>query len=227
MTCGRVTTSELNGAGGEGAAEGDLTARHVDERPPRDRVVLHNDDVGTHHSFVATLGAVALAAAGAAVTQLGATPSAGSPTAFTTTSTTATTTGTATGAPGLNPIPPAATLRAITIAFVNLTVGYVLVSATRGAGCEIAVEKTDDGGATLGAAVPVAPCSQFTQGLTGSVRLTIDDHGDAFVYGKVLYATHDGGSTWRAVPEPGRVLDVNALGSSVWMFVGQCKTPSC
>jgi photosystem II stability/assembly factor-like uncharacterized protein len=131
------------------------------------------------------------------------------------------------GAPGLNPIPPSATLHTITVAFVNLTIGYVLASATSGKACEIAVEKTTDGGATLGAAVPVAPCSEFTQGLTGSVRLAVDDHGDAFVFGRALYATHDGGSTWQAVPEPGQVLDVEAVGSSVWMFVGQCKTPSC
>lgn len=57
--------------------------------------------------------------------------------------------------------------------------------------------------------------------------MAVDHHGDAFVYGKVLYATHDGGSTWHAVPEPGQVLDVEAVDSSVWMFVGQCKTPSC
>ena len=138
-----------------------------------------------------------------------------------------TTTPTATKAPGLNPIPPDATVRTITVAFVNLTIGYVLVTTTKGKGCEIAVEKTTDGGADLGKAVPVAPCSQFTLGLTGSVRLAVDDHGDGFIYGKTLYATHDGGSTWQAVHEPGQVLDVEAIGSSVWMFVGQCKTPSC
>jgi photosystem II stability/assembly factor-like uncharacterized protein len=138
-----------------------------------------------------------------------------------------TTTETAVNAPALDPIPSGATLHTITVAFVNLTYGYVLASATSGNACEIAVEKTTDGGATLGAAVPVAPCSEFTQGVTASVRLAVDNRGDAFVYGKVLYATHDGGSTWQAVPEPGRVLDVEAANSSVWMFVGQCKTPSC
>lgn len=154
-------------------------------------------------------------------------PIATSTSTTTTTPAATTTTRPVTKAPGLNPIPRGATLRTITVAFVNLTIGYVLASVTKGKACEIAVEKTNDGGATLGAAVPVAPCSQFTQGLTGSVRMAVDDHGDAFVYGKVLYATHDGGSRWRAVPEPGQVLDVEAVDSSVWMFVGQCKTPSC
>ena len=148
-------------------------------------------------------------------------------TSTTTTNAPSTTTRTTAEAPGLNPIPPGATLHTITVAFVNPTVGYVLVSATTGKACEIAVEKTTDGGATLGAAAPVAPCSKFTQGLTGSVRLAVDDQGEAFVYGRALYATHDGGSTWQAVPEPGQVLDVEAVGSSVWMFVAQCKTPSC
>lgn len=132
--------------------------------------------------------------------------------------------------PGLNPIPRGAILHAITVAFVNLTIGYVLASATKGDACEIAVEKTTDGGADLGQAVPVAPCSQFTLGMTGSARLArlaVDDHGDGFVYGKVLYMTHDGGSAWQAVSEPGRVLDVEVVGSSVWMFVSQCKTPGC
>lgn len=148
-------------------------------------------------------------------------------TSTSTTTPSTTTTPTATKAPGLNPIPTGATLRAITVAFVNLTIGYVLVSATTGKGCEIAVEKTTDGGANLAKSVPIAPCSRFTRGLTGSARLAVDDKGDGFVYGKTLYATHDGGSTWQAVPEPGQVLDVEAVGSSVWMFVGQCKTPSC
>jgi photosystem II stability/assembly factor-like uncharacterized protein len=134
---------------------------------------------------------------------------------------------TVTGAPGLNPIPPGATIRTISVAFVNLTIGYVLASVTTDNACEIAVEKTTDGGTTLGAAVPVAPCSLLSRGPTGSVQLAVDDHGDAFVYGRALYATHDGGSTWQAVPEPGQVLDVEAVGSSVWMFVGQCRTPSC
>ncbi len=127
----------------------------------------------------------------------------------------------------LTQIPSDATIGTITIAFVSLTVGYVLVSATKGNRCEVAVEKTTDGGATLGAPVPVAPCSQFTQDTT-VVKLSFDDHGDGFVYyGRSLYATHDGATTWHAVPEPGQVVDVDAVGSSVWMFVGQCKTPTC
>ena len=190
----------------------------------RGTVVEQRPAAGTH----VAKGSVVTIFSGGNCPTVKLTPAATSTSATTTTiSPATTTTPTVTGTRGLNPIPPGATLHTITAAFVNPTIGYVLASATAGKACEIAVEKTTDGGATLGAAVPVAPCSRFTQGLTGSVRLAVDNRGDGFVYGRALYATHDGGSTWQAVPEPGQVLDVEAVGSSIWMFVGQCKTPGC
>jgi photosystem II stability/assembly factor-like uncharacterized protein len=182
----------------------------------------------------AILGAVALIAVAAVAVALAEPMPSRRPVAAptTTTSPTATTSprsrATAIKPPGLNPIPLGATLRTITVSFLNLTLGYGLISAKTGRACEVAVEKTTDGGAAFGSPVPVAPCAQFTltHGTT-AVSLTFDDHGDGFVYGSSFYVTHDGGSTWQAVSEPGQVVDVRAVGSSIWMFVGQCKTPSC
>lgn len=141
-------------------------------------------------------------------------------------STPATTTGTVTQGPALDPIPPGATVRAVTVAFVSFTVGYALVAATTSNACEIAVEKTTDGGATFGSPAPVGPCSRL--GPATTLKVTFDGHGDGFLYDEsAFYVTHDGGGTWHAVPEPGKVVDVDPVGSSVWMFVGQCRTPNC
>lgn len=144
----------------------------------------------------------------------------------TSTATPTTTTGTVTQEPALDPIPVGATVRSATVAFVSFTVGYTLVVATTGGACEVAVEKTTDGGGTFGPPVPVAPCSRFARETT--LKLTFDASGDGFLYeGSAFYVTHDGGSTWQALKEPGAVVDVDAVGSSVWMFVGQCPTSSC
>jgi hypothetical protein len=148
------------------------------------------------------------------------------PTAPAPAATPAAATGNVARGPALDPIPPGAEVRAVTVAFVSFTVGYALVAATTSGACEIAVEKTTDGGGTFGSPVPVAPCSRL--GPDTTLKLTFDGRGDGFLYGQsAFYVTHDGGGTWHAVPEPGKVVDVEPVGSSVWMFVGQCRTPTC
>lgn len=121
------------------------------------------------------------------------------------------------------PVLPHAAPSLRSIAFFNPTVGYGLFQLTRGGFCEVAVSETTDGGSTFAAPVPVAPCNRFD--VSTSARLAFDDHGDGFLYGTSLFVTHDGGSSWQPDPQPGPVVSVEALGSSIWMLEATCAPP--
>ena len=130
-------------------------------------------------------------------------------------------TGPTTHAPSPVPSTPPPSLQ--TIAFFNPTLGYGLFRQTQGGFCEMAVAKTTDGGSAFAVPVPVAPCDRFDA--TPSAGLAFDDHGDGFLYGAALFVTHDGGSSWQPDPQPGPVVSVEALGSSIWMLEADCAQP--
>jgi hypothetical protein len=52
--------------------------------------------------------------------------------------------------------------------------------------------------------------------------LSLDGHGDGFLYGPWLYVSHDDAKVWTRSPQPGSVLDVDAIGLSVWMVESIC-----
>jgi len=109
------------------------------------------------------------------------------------------------------------------IAFFSPTLGYGLFRQTEGGFCELAVARTTDGGRSFAVPVPVAPCDRFD--ITTSAGLAFDDHGDGFLYGTSLFVTHDGGTSWQPDPQPGPVVSVEALGSSIWMLEARCPQP--
>ncbi|HEX9030778.1 MAG TPA: hypothetical protein VF834_02955 [Streptosporangiaceae bacterium] len=62
------------------------------------------------------------------------------------------------------------------------------------------------------------PCS----GTSPAGSLAFDSHGDGFLYGPRLFVTHDNGLTWHPSRQPGDVLAIAPLGSSVWMLRATC-----
>ena len=119
-------------------------------------------------------------------------------------------------------MPPAtqATVTLTKLAFFNASSGYGLFVSQSQTACGALVASTSDGGSLFGELIPVTtwPCSGSPQ--VGA--LAFDDHGDGFAYGPELFITHDYGATWIQLPQPGQVLSVEALGSSIWMVEAGC-----
>ena len=110
------------------------------------------------------------------------------------------------------------------IAFFNPKMGYGVFTRQGAVKCQDLVGPTTDGGAIFG---PLVPVTSWTCANGASVdSLAFDDHGDGFLYGPDLMVTHDGGTTWVRSAQPGTVLSVEALGTSVWMEEAECPSPS-
>ncbi len=118
--------------------------------------------------------------------------------------------------------PTEPTERITDVAFFNPEKGYGVFTRQDGAGCQDLVGPTTNGGVTFGPLVTVSLwiCAKGDSANT----LAFDDHGDGFLYGPGLYVTHNGGKTWSRNTQPGAVLSVEALGSSVWMVQARCPT---
>jgi photosystem II stability/assembly factor-like uncharacterized protein len=92
--------------------------------------------------------------------------------------------------------------------------------------CTFLLGRTRDGGRRYGPVVKIPlPACGFP-----AVYLTTDGLGDAFFYGEGLFATHDYGRTWARVDVQGAIVDITAVGRSIWMLEstscrGREKTP--
>jgi hypothetical protein len=117
-----------------------------------------------------------------------------------------------------------ATQRLTAIAFFNPTDGYGVFTREDYNTCQDLVGRANNDDSIFG---PLVLVTSWTCGASGpSGSLAFDDHGDGFLYGPDLWITHDGGTTWQQSIQPGSVLSVEALGSSVWMEEAQCSPTS-
>jgi photosystem II stability/assembly factor-like uncharacterized protein len=93
--------------------------------------------------------------------------------------------------------------------------GYGLFVTSSGRSCRTYVAKTTDGGAKFSAPVHLNGCNML---------IAADSSGDVFVYGKQLFVSHDGGSTFSRLPSFSDVDQIVTVGSSVWLATAVCST---
>jgi photosystem II stability/assembly factor-like uncharacterized protein len=110
------------------------------------------------------------------------------------------------------------------VSFLNPSVGWGLFSVQGSVTCSDRVAITANGGSTFSTPVNVVSWRCANNAPVSS--LTFDDNGDGFLYGEKLYVTHDGGVTWSHSDQPGPVLSVQAIGSSIWMLEMSRAAPS-
>lgn len=144
------------------------------------------------------------------------------------------------GAPGVSaldpvvtstklPPPPDYTDYVVTdVDFVSAATGWALGLRCQGDRCDVATWRTDDGGGTWGAPVPVAtgvPRSTYhdedpTGGAVRSIRML--DALTGYAYNPDLYVTRDGARTWQRLPRESKVTSVSYAGTSVWVTQRGC-----
>ncbi len=118
-------------------------------------------------------------------------------------------------------VAPAAGLSPTSVTLVGTSVGAVIGQAPCAEGTCTAAAQTSDYGTTwtrLGA--PDAGPANGSSGVS-QIRFNVD-RTDGWAYGPGLYATHDGGRTWRKLPLPGRVIDLSTVGSMAFAVVATC-----
>jgi photosystem II stability/assembly factor-like uncharacterized protein len=116
--------------------------------------------------------------------------------------------------------PPAGGFEPRSVTFIGSNVGAVLgVAGSCAARPCTAMAATRDYGTTWSeiAAPPAVPAD----GGSGVSQVRFLDFKDGWAYGPALYATHDGGRSWRAIfTRGGRVIDLSTAGRRAFAVVG-------
>lgn len=91
-----------------------------------------------------------------------------------------------------------------------------------GDACTDFVGRSIDGGAAFTALVRVVSWDCSNDEFSSSI--TSDGRGDVYLYGPQLFISHNNGRTWSRESQSGSVLDVDAVGPSVWVVESICTS---
>jgi photosystem II stability/assembly factor-like uncharacterized protein len=116
------------------------------------------------------------------------------------------------------------------LSFTDDRHGWALGQRCTGGVCRAVLRRTTDGGVTWrranGPPGTWMVDDTFSYGRARFVRFADDRNG--WVFGRVLFATHDGGATWHAVDGLGYVDDVVPAGGAVWTVSYEgCASSPC
>lgn len=115
---------------------------------------------------------------------------------------------------------PALSLASFDFSNPSTGLGVFTQQPLSGEKCTDFVGKSTDGGARFDSLVRVMSWNCSSTEFSSS--MTTDGRGDAFLYGPQLFVSHDNASAWSRVSQSGSVLDVDAVGLSVWMVESFC-----
>src|ERR1039458_2411061 len=115
---------------------------------------------------------------------------------------------------------PAMSLETIAFSSPSTGLGVFTKESLNGETCKDFVGQSTDGGTVFGSLVHVMSWNCSSNEFSSS--LALDGHGDVFLYGPRLYVSHHYAKVWTRSPQPGSVLDVDAIGLSVWMVESIC-----
>jgi hypothetical protein len=129
-------------------------------------------------------------------------------------------------APAAGPPPVPADFAATSVTFIGSGTGWVIGQAgAPGQPCATnyctSVARTDDAGKTwYGVHAPVTGPPSGASGV-GQIRFL--NGSDGWAFGPGLFATHDGGRAWKAVPTGGyRVTDLETVGDRAFAVFASC-----
>jgi len=108
--------------------------------------------------------------------------------------------------------------------FSNPTSGFGVFTSESPSGksCSDLVGTSTDGGAIFKSLATAMTWNCANSDFSST--LTTDSYGDVFLYGPQLFVSHDDAKTWAKSPQPGLVLDVKAIGRSIWIVVSTCTS---
>ncbi len=103
------------------------------------------------------------------------------------------------------------------VTFVSPSAGFVLGTQACATGSCTTLGATADAGRTWVKAGVLPPA--LTGDAQGVRKVRFATASDGWAFGPQLWSTHDGGRSWRQVPEPGPVSDVEASGGVAYAIV--------
>lgn len=89
--------------------------------------------------------------------------------------------------------------------------------------CRLVTRTTADGGATWHALPPPPGTVATATALPSVSRIHFQDRKNGWLFGRVLYVTHDGGYTWQQDDLAGTEIQLAAIGSDTWALVRNCS----
>jgi len=148
------------------------------------------------------------------------------PTSKPTSKPTATPTPTKSGLP--NATGPAPTgFQPMDFSFIGANFGWALGSDCGASPCIAKVARTTDYGRTWHA-LPSLGGVKTNEENGNSVRaIRFGNQDNGWLYGPMLYATHNGGQSWKQIVTDGEVIALEQTKGTTWMVISSCQAGGC